>query len=262
MSREESVSVDSYNVRDFTIATTRPVRLADTLAVRVGDEAPDFDATTLTGRPVRLLGLRGRAHTVLMLGSITSPMAAINLPAMNRLARRYKASVRFVLLYTRESHPGELYTHHTSFAQKLRYAKDFKKAEKVEFNVVVDDLAGTAHRAYGLWPNPLFVVSRDGRVVFRTNLTDPGDLGEFLRTLVASDALANDPDHAPHPIYSERLIHVSVDEATHYRVYTRAGPKSFEDLWKLYPALRDKWPSKRKGARAQRPSIHRRIQKS
>ena len=60
-----------------------------------------------------------------MTGAVTSPMCAFEVPAFNQLQDEFAAKdVSFFLLYTRESHPAENYGAHTSFEQKLSYARD------------------------------------------------------------------------------------------------------------------------------------------
>jgi hypothetical protein len=79
---------------------------------------------------------------------------------------------RFVFIYTREALPGEHYPHHTSLAQKLTHARVLRDHHHVQRPVLVDDLAGTLHRAYDTLPNMTYVVSRAGRITFKSNWTD------------------------------------------------------------------------------------------
>jgi len=74
-----------YNTPDFKIQFPEPDRLGETIPVRVGAMAPEFEAPLLGGQVVRLRDLRDQGHVVLMMGSITSPMCAIAVPGLNRL---------------------------------------------------------------------------------------------------------------------------------------------------------------------------------
>jgi hypothetical protein len=58
-----------------------------------------------------------------------------------------------VFVYTREAHPGEHVPHHDSFERKLTCAKLLREEAGIGRDILVDDLAGTVHRAYGLMPN-------------------------------------------------------------------------------------------------------------
>ena len=42
--------------------------------------------------------------------------------------------------------------------------------------------------------------------------------------------------------YSERVVPHEADQATHRRIYERAGPKAFEDYWAKRPQNRNRWP--------------------
>jgi hypothetical protein len=233
----------AYNTPDFSLDIPRGTHLGDTLPAKVGAPAREFEAARLDGTVFRLAEERGRRHVVLMMGSITSPMCAIAIPALNRLhADLGERGVAFYLVYTRESHPGERYPHHTSLAQKTAHARDLQRLEDVRFPILVDSLDGAIHCAYGLWPTSLFVVHRDGRLVYRSTIANPPELAQYLAQLLAEDALAAKPEVAPHVSYTECVVAHDVDEGAHYRVYERAGPKAFGDYWRTFPALRDRWP--------------------
>ena len=231
-----------YNSPDFTVKLPDQERLGETMPARLGQQAPDFEVSTLEGQLIRLRQLRGK-HVVLMMGSITSPMCVIPLPAMNQIYSEFKdKDIEFFLLYTKESHPAEAYPHHTSLEQKFVHARDFQRQENVRFPILVDTLEGTAHLSYGPWPSALFVIHRDGRLVYRSTIADASELRLYLEQIIAADRLATNPDRVPHIGYSERIIEHDPDQTTHRRVYERAGPKAFEDFWKIFPKLRNRWP--------------------
>jgi alkyl hydroperoxide reductase subunit AhpC len=233
----------AYNTADFSLKMPDMSRLGDTMPVRAGMVAPEFEAPTLDGRVVRLSELKDKRHVVLMMGSITSPMCAIAMPAMNRLYQQFGGQgVDFYLLYAKESHPGEHYPHHTSLEQKFAHARDLQRLEDVRFPILVDGLEGRIHRSYGPWPTSAFVIHRDGRLVYRSTIVSPEELEQYLGELIVSDGLRVNPDRIPHTGYSERVVEHEADQATHHRVYERAGPKAFEDYWQVFPALRGRWP--------------------
>ena len=151
------------------------------------------------------------------------------------------SGVSFFLLYTRESHPAENYGAHTSFEQKLAYARDLQRFEDVRFPILVDHLDGRIHRAYGVWPNALFVIHKYGRLIFRSNMANHRELEQFLCDLLAAEEAAAD-GRVMHLQYSERVLPHEADQATHRRVYERAGAKAFEDYWAKRPQNRNRWP--------------------
>jgi len=231
----------AYNLEEFAAGAglTTP---GDTMPAKVDGAAPEFEATTVDGKLVRLSDSRGKQHVVLMTGAVTSPMCAFEVPAINQMQQDFAdKQIAFFLLYTRESHPAENYGAHTSFEQKLSYARELQRLEDIRFPILVDHLDGRIHRAYGLWPNALFVIDKDGRLIFRSNMANHAELRQFLQDIVAAEKAAAN-GRVLHLQYSERVIAHEADQATHRRVYDRAGPKAFEDYWAKRPQNRNRWP--------------------
>ena len=232
----------NYNLEEFSAAAPIPTNPGETIAAKIGVSAPEFEAEDLDGTVVRLADFRGKRHVVMMTGAVTSPMCAFEVPEFNRLQQHFEDNgISFFLLYTRESHPAENYSAHQSFAQKIAYARELQRLEGVKFPIIVDHLDGRIHRAYGVWPNALFVIHKDGRLIFRSNMADHRELREFLNALVAAEN-ARAEGKVTHLQYSERLLPHEADRATHRRVYERAGAKAFEDYWAKRPQHRNRWP--------------------
>ncbi|MGE5220144.1 MAG: peroxiredoxin family protein [Chloroflexota bacterium] len=232
----------AYNSDQFTAAAPAAMNPGETMAVKVGLAAPEFEASTLDGAIIRLSDFRGSRHVVMMTGAVTSPMCAFEIPAFNQLQQDFHGrGVSFFLLYTRESHPAENYGPHHSFEQKLSYARDLRRLEKVQFPIIVDHLDGRIHRAYGVWPNALFVIHRDGRLIFRSNMANDRELRQFLQDLLGAEKAAAE-GQVTHWQYSERILPHVADQATHRRIYERAGQKAFEDYWAKRPVNRNRWP--------------------
>jgi len=231
----------AYNLEEFAAGTslTNP---GATMPAEVGVAAPEFEASTLDGKVIHLSDFRAQRHAVMMTGAVTSPMCAFEVPALNLLQHEFAdKDFAFFLLYTRESHPAENYGAHTSFEQKLSYALDLQRLEDIRFPIIVDYLDGRIHRAYGLWPNALFVIHKDGRLIFRSNMANHAELRQFLEDIVAAEKAATE-GRVLHWQYSERVIAHEADQDTHRRVYERAGPKAFEDYWAKRPQHRSRWP--------------------
>jgi peroxiredoxin len=232
----------AYNLEEFAAAGPTSTNPGETMAAKVGVAAPDFEARTPDGTVIRLTDFRRNRHVVIMTGAVTSPMCAFEVPALNQLHQEFTdLGVSFFLLYTRESHPAEHYPSHSSWEQKLACARDLKRLEDVRFPILVDSLDGKIHRSYGTWPNALFVIHKDGRLIFRSNMANGHELRQFLEDLLAADQAAAE-GHVLHLQYSERVIPHESDQATHRRVYERAGPKAFDDYWTKRPQHRNRWP--------------------
>ena len=70
--------------------------------------------------------------------------------------------------------------HHDSLERKLAYAKLLREEVGIRRDILVDDLAGTVHRAYGLMPNMTWVIGRGGRVAYKANWTSAANVEAFL----------------------------------------------------------------------------------
>ncbi|HYA28930.1 MAG TPA: TlpA disulfide reductase family protein, partial [Acidobacteriota bacterium] len=231
----------AYNLEEFAAAAnlTNP---GEAMPAKVGALAPAFETSTMDGATVRLSDFRDKKHVVIMTGAVTSPMCVFEMPAMNQLQGDFADQpIVFFLLYTRESHPAENFAAHTDFEMKRAYARALQKLEDVRFPIIVDHLDGRIHQAYGVWPNGLFIIHKDGRLVFRSNMANHRELRQFLDDLVAADKAAA-AGKVLHLQYSERIIAHEADQATHRRIYERAGPKAFEDYWAKRPQNRNRWP--------------------
>ncbi|WP_189052752.1 TlpA family protein disulfide reductase [Longimycelium tulufanense] len=167
-----------YNYEHFSLAHRTLDRLE---GVREGEPAPDFIASRLDGTPVRLSDYRGRP-VVLEAGSVTCPMYERGIDRMNALAFRYP-DVAFLVLYTREAHPGERLGPHRNMDDKINAARFVAEADSEGRTILVDDLDGSAHRQYGMLPNTVHVIDPDGAVVFRSMWNDPSVVEHALRRM-------------------------------------------------------------------------------
>lgn len=55
----------------------------------------------------------------------------------------------------------------------MQCARDFREMVEINRPILVDDLEGTAHRAFGTMPNMTYVLNQAHTVLFRANWTDP-----------------------------------------------------------------------------------------
>lgn len=148
---------------------------------KVGERAPDFKATTLDGKSVHLSDFQGKIR-VFESGSITCPITIGTAKTMQELVEKYK-DVAFFLLYIREAHPGEKIPAHSSFEDKLSCARRFQEEEHDNRLILVDDLEGTIHKQYGLFPNFAYVIDKKGYVAFRSPWNEPDRLDEVLSSI-------------------------------------------------------------------------------
>lgn len=152
-----------------------------------GDPAPDFELADLDGSSVRLSSLRGRP-VVLEFGSYTCPVFSDRVPEMERLAAAHPEAV-FLVVAVREAHPGEVTGPHRSLTQKRQAACCLALEEALRRRVLVDDLEGTVHRAYGGAWNPVYVIDARGRVAFRRAWNHPAEVEQTLGALATGSPL-------------------------------------------------------------------------
>ena len=86
---------------------------------------------------VHIRELTQRQPIVILVSSITCPAYDINIEKLKRLELKYKGRIVFYTLYTRENHPGRIYTEHKSFDQKVKYAKELKAEDGIN-HILID----------------------------------------------------------------------------------------------------------------------------
>ena len=150
---------------------------------------------------------------------------------INRLYAEYAdKGFEFLTVYVREPHPGENYPEHHTWEQKLQYAKDAREQDNIETPVVIDDLAGTMHTAYGEMPNMVYVINKDGRVFYRSMWTDHAEIESVLQDMVRIDEAAEKGERL-RTSYTERLVvTVGYGSQVSEKVLGRAGPKAAADM--------------------------------
>jgi hypothetical protein len=151
-------------------------------------------------------------------------------PAMDDMADRYAdRGVSSVFIYTREAHPAENYRHHTSMDVKRSHAKVFREQCNVRRRILLDDLEGSAHRAFGSLPNMTYIIGR-GMILYRASWTDAADIEDALESSL--DALARRGDDKLTTVFSERLAwRKDVSEAFR-KGLERNGPQAVSDFSK------------------------------
>lgn len=130
----------------------------------------------------------------------------------------------------REPHPGEDYTEHRSWEQKLQYARECREQDGIETAMLIDDLGGTMHRAYGEMPNMAYIIGKDGRVVYKAMWTDHAEIEAMIESLLGvEDATAK--GIRSRASYTERISYVTgyAPEISSH-VLGRAGPKAVSDF--------------------------------
>lgn len=136
---------------------------------RVNECAKDFTALGLDGIPIKLSDFKGK-RIILETGSLTCPMFGGNIEGMNKLAKQFSDEhTVFLILYTREAHPGGKTSAHQSQEDKIGVAKRAAELTHPNRIFLVDDVKGTIHREWGEFPNSLWLINEAGKVTFRSD---------------------------------------------------------------------------------------------
>ena len=150
---------------------------------------------------------------------------------LNQLYERFAhKGFEFLTIYVREPHPGEHYHEHRSWEEKLQYASDCRVQDGICNPLLIDDLEGTVHRAYGEMPNMVYIVAKDGRVVYRSMWTDHNEIESVLESLVRLDETTAAGGRL-RPSYTEKLsFGGGYGREISANVLGRAGPKAAADM--------------------------------
>lgn len=141
-----------------------------------------------------------------------------------------------MFIYTREAHPGETVPHHDSFERKLASAALLAEETGIGRDILVDDLAGTVHRAYGLMPNMTWVIGRDGRVAYKGNWTSAANVEAFLARFLAARG-EHPPGTTPVTYETQQIEFRYPDRKRFTEQLLRNGPRAmaeFEKAQKLW----------------------------
>lgn len=135
-----------------------------------------------------------------------------------------------MFVYTREAHPGEDVPHHDSFERKLAGARLLRDETGIRRPILVDDLAGSAHRRYGLMPNMTWVINRGGAVVFKANWTSAANVEAFLTRFLARGAERPPRGAMMAPYETEQVEFREVNREEFNKRLLRNGPRAAEEF--------------------------------
>ncbi len=168
-----------YNYRRFT---PEEYDFSEFSGLAAGDHYADATLMTLEGAEVRLSDFLDKP-LVLETGSMTCPMYAQSAPPMQRIARDLP-EFNFVVLYVREAHPGERTPQHASQDAKLDAAIRSRSRYREGRVTLVDDVEGSAHKAYGSMPNSIYVIDTDGTILYRSIWNNTDEIEDILTTIL------------------------------------------------------------------------------
>ena len=108
--------------------------------------------------------------------------------ALEEIAKKYD-DVELWHLYVREPHPQERkfkkYFQHKNYEHRLTYAKELREIMNIKSPIVLDGMDEKIHLRYGNMPNAVYVIDKEGKVVYKSNWTDSPMLDHVLTELHA-----------------------------------------------------------------------------
>jgi len=130
---------------------------------------------------------------------------------------------------------------HESFEDKLAAARRLRDELGITRPILVDDLEGTVHRAYGLMPNMSGVLGRGGTILCKAMWTSATRIGEFLeRQREQPSGLAYTP------FQTEQLELRPRDGEAFQRGLARNGPRAISE----FARAEEIWAERARAARA------------
>ena len=119
------------------------------------------------------------------------------MPALNKLYDKYGDRVTFLAVYILEAHPSDVWQMESNVKDKVVFASPRNEDERsevagscvrklgIKFPAVLDDFSNVTEKAYTGWPDRIYLIDQNGRVVFKTR---PGPFGfkpDLLATALA-----------------------------------------------------------------------------
>ena len=196
-----------------------------------GDRVPEFDLPTIGGGRFRSSDLAETGPALLIFGSSTCPVTDNAAPALNELYLRFGDRVRFVMVNVREAHPGRALPQPRTLDAKVAHAERLRDLHGFAFEVAVDDVDGTLHRALSPKPNSAYVLGADGTILFRAHwANDTKALAAALDAIVAGKA--------SRPSQSGGVVKPTLRILRNIApVLDRAGSGAWADMWRVAPPL-------------------------
>ena len=210
-----SYNYDNFSANDYDFENSN--------GPQVGEKAYDFELMDASGNPKDLLDFEGD-FLVLELGSITCPLFQARRKTMSTLQDEFP-QISSVILYVREAHPGQDIPMHKNLDDKLNCAQLLRDDDGEKRTIIVDDIDGSAHKAYGSMPNAVFIINKNGCVVFRAGWNNGEATRSALRSLIKGE-----------PIHAKSYFKPSTPSVL-MKTLKRAGAGSRADFFKSLPYL-------------------------
>jgi len=113
----------------------------------------------------------------------------------------------------------------------MAHARKLRDLENISLPILVDDIEGSTHKAYGLQPNMVYLINRDGVIVYKSDWTDAHELETMCESLGRLDEMKAHEVPIIRRGVSERLHWIPMDPVHRERIYRRSGEKAIRDYF-------------------------------
>jgi thiol-disulfide isomerase/thioredoxin len=228
--KSENRGPDRYRIERPTISVLLSDMRIPKGDLGPGDRVPDFDLpTTDWGRfSNKSIAADGRP-VLLVFGSLTCPITESAGEGLQDLHARYGEDIRFVVVNVREAHPGAAVGQPRIIEQKFHNANALKVHHGFGFEVAVDDIDGTLHRAFGPRPSSAYIIDPTGTIVFRSHWSN---LTDALDQALAAVAAKKTP---PRSKVGQTLRSMAKMTGHAEVAFGSAGQGALLDTWKVAP---------------------------
>ena len=120
---------------------------------------------------------------------------------------------------------------HDSLESKLADARLLREEAGIGRDILVDDLTGTVHRAYGLMPNMTWVIARGGRIAYKADWTSAANVEAFLERFLAARS-EHPPATVPVMYESQQIEFRYPDRKRFMQRLLRNGPRAVAEFEK------------------------------
>ena len=108
------------------------------------------------------------------------------MPALNKLSQRYQDKVAFYAVYILEAHPSDVWQMQQNVRENVVFAspRDYDERSNVaqscerklgiKFPALIDGFDNIVEKAYTGWPDRMYLIDAQGRVVYKSR---PGPFG-------------------------------------------------------------------------------------
>jgi hypothetical protein len=105
------------------------------------------------------------------------------------------------------------------------------------YRILLDDIHGSTHLAYGSLPNMVYLLARDGIVVYKSDWTNAHEIDGMCASLLRLDEMKARNIPSIRQGVSERLQWIPMDSVDREKVYRRSGEKAINDYFKAKGSL-------------------------